>query len=109
MYIRSLPAMPKIPFSKVYPEASENALDLLEKLLDFDPTTRIDVVEALEHPYLSLYHDVEDEPTCPELFDFSFEAINNIQNVKSMIVNEVIDFRRVAYHRHQMMNNSRTQ
>ncbi|OLY82712.1 DEAD-box ATP-dependent RNA helicase 35, partial [Smittium mucronatum] len=56
MYIRSLPLMPKIPFSTLYPDASDT-----EKLLDFDPTTRIDVLEALEHPYLALYHDIDDE------------------------------------------------
>lgn len=37
------------------------ALDLLEKLLTFDPAARINVDEALSHPYLDAYHDTEDE------------------------------------------------
>lgn len=37
------------------------AIDLLNKLLEFDPSKRIDVEEALAHPYLSAYHDEDDE------------------------------------------------
>ena len=37
------------------------ALDLLEKLLKFDPATRITVEQALAHSYLAAYHDEEDE------------------------------------------------
>lgn len=37
------------------------AIDLLNKLLEFDPSKRINVEEALSHPYLSAYHDEDDE------------------------------------------------
>lgn len=37
------------------------AIDLLNKLLEFDPSKRITVEEALAHPYLSAYHDEDDE------------------------------------------------
>jgi mitogen-activated protein kinase 1/3 len=49
-------------------------LDLLEKLLAFNPAKRISVEDALRHPYLEPYHDPEDEPTAPPIpegfFDF---------------------------------------
>jgi serine/threonine protein kinase len=45
------------------------ALDLLEKMLAFDPGDRITVLEALEHPWLAAYHDVSDEPECPTTFE----------------------------------------
>lgn len=38
-----------------------SALDLLERLLAFDPILRIDVETALNHPYFELFHDPEDE------------------------------------------------
>jgi serine/threonine protein kinase len=49
------------------------ALDLIDKMLVFDPNKRITVEEALEHPYLASLHDVNDEPSCNTPFDFDFE------------------------------------
>jgi p38 MAP kinase len=48
------------------------ALDLLEKMLVFDPRKRIDAAAALAHEYLAPYHDPSDEPVAPEAFDWSF-------------------------------------
>jgi len=92
-YIRSLPKTQKIPFSELYPNANPLALDLLEKLLKFDPAERITVEEALAHPYLEAYHDVDDEPSHEKLFDFSFEALDSIEDMKRMITEEVINFK----------------
>ncbi|CEG75681.1 Putative CMGC/MAPK protein kinase [Rhizopus microsporus] len=61
IYIKSLEKFQKIPLSQLYPNASPTALDLLEKLLTFDPSSRITVEEALEHPYFELFHDPNDE------------------------------------------------
>lgn len=73
-YIRSLPFKKKIPFKHLFPKSNDLALDLLEKLLAFNPAKRITVEEALRHPYLEPYHDPEDEPTADpipeEFFDF---------------------------------------
>lgn len=58
----------------MFPNASGLALDLLEKMLAFNPAKRITVEEALAHPYLEAYHDPDDEPESepiPEgFFDF---------------------------------------
>jgi serine/threonine protein kinase len=40
---------------------SNIALDFLDKLLQFDPEKRMTCEEALNHPYLSAYHDEKDE------------------------------------------------
>jgi len=73
-YIRSLPFKKKIPMKAMFPKTSDLALDLLEKLLAFNPVKRITVEEALRHPYLEPYHDPDDEPTAEaipeEFFDF---------------------------------------
>ncbi|CAG8484764.1 9859_t:CDS:10 [Paraglomus occultum] len=92
-YIRGLPEMPKKPFSQLYPQANPLALDLLEKLLKFDPATRITVEGALAHRYLAAYHDEEDEPTHEHMFDFSFESVNSIDEMKTMIAQEVMSFK----------------
>lgn len=36
-------------------------MDLLDRLLSFDPVTRITVEDALAHPYFEQYYDPEDE------------------------------------------------
>jgi serine/threonine protein kinase len=64
----------KVPFTTLFPRASPLSLDLLEKMLAFNPDKRITVDEALAHPYLSSLHSEEDEPVCPTPFDFSFET-----------------------------------
>ena len=38
-----------------------SALDLLDKMLTFNPHKRITVEEALAHPYLEQYYDPQDE------------------------------------------------
>lgn len=46
-----------------YPRATPEALDLLDKMLAFDPEDRITMEEALEHSYFSSLHDTDDEPS----------------------------------------------
>ncbi|KZT06228.1 Pkinase-domain-containing protein [Laetiporus sulphureus 93-53] len=50
---KQYPRYPKIPFSQVLPKASAPALDLLERLLQFDPSKRITAADALSHPYFT--------------------------------------------------------
>ena len=40
----------------LYPKATEDELDLLSKLLQFNPNKRIDVNKALEHNYVKEFH-----------------------------------------------------
>ncbi|RKO94901.1 Pkinase-domain-containing protein, partial [Caulochytrium protostelioides] len=82
LYIRSLPPSPKVAFATMFPRAPPLAIDLLEKLLQFDPAARIPVEEALAHPYLEAYHDVDDEPSHPRPFDFSFESLETLDEMR---------------------------
>jgi len=58
----------------MFPKASADAIDFLQKTLTFDPKKRMTVDEALEHPYVSAYHDPDDTPSVTSLdsdyFDF---------------------------------------
>ncbi|KAJ7102424.1 kinase-like domain-containing protein [Mycena belliarum] len=51
--IKPLPRCPKVDLAQVLPKASPAALDLLERLLKFDPAERITAVDALSHPYFT--------------------------------------------------------
>lgn len=95
-YVRNLPFMAKVTFSKLFPQANPDALDLLDKMLAFDPSSRISVEEALEHRYLHIWHDASDEPACATTFDFQFEVVEDVQDMRKMILDEVVQFRNLV-------------
>jgi len=51
--IKQYPRYPKISFQQVLPKASPQAIDLLEHLLQFDPSKRVSATDALSHPYFT--------------------------------------------------------
>lgn len=85
--------MNKVPFQQLFPRANPDALDLLDRMLAFDPSQRISVEEALEHRYLSIWHDASDEPSAPTTFDFAFEVVDEVPEMRLMILDEVKRFR----------------
>ncbi|KAK4397193.1 Mitogen-activated protein kinaseMMK2 [Sesamum angolense] len=92
-YIKQLPRYPKQQFSARFPNTSPGALDLLEKMLVFDPSRRITVDEALCHPYLAPLHDINEEPVCPRPFVFDFEQPSITEdNIKELIWRESVKF-----------------
>ena len=85
-----------IPPPSSYHRTTYAAIDLLEKMLSFDSTTRISVAQALEHPWLSAYHDVNDEPACSQKFDRwrEIEALQTVEELRAALWDEINDFRR---------------
>ncbi|CAI0545302.1 unnamed protein product, partial [Linum tenue] len=92
-YVKQLPHFPKQPFVEKFPDVSPLALDLAEKMLVFDPSKRITVEEALNHPYLSSLHEINEEPTCSSPFVFDFEqACLSADDIKELIYLESLNF-----------------
>jgi len=96
-FVRSLPQRDRIPFSEKLSCKDPVALDLLEKMLVFDPKTRINATESLGHEYVQPYHDPSDEPEAGEKFDWSFnDADLPVDTWKVMMYSEILDFHRVG-------------
>lgn len=97
-YLISLEPSPRIPWSERYPNGSERALDLLDKMLTMNPNHRINVEEALAHPYFGLYYDPADEPVAENPFDASMEVDEslNLESLKVLVFQEIGDFIRRA-------------
>lgn len=92
-YIDSLPRREQIAWTILFPSITPHALTLLDKLLQFDPSQRLSVDQALRHPYLQSLHDPEDEPICLSSFDFDFEkTTSSARALKEVIMNEIKSF-----------------
>lgn len=90
-YIESLGNKEKLPMSELIPFNNSDAQDLIDKLLDLNPKTRMTVEEALKHPYLESLHEPDDEPSFEGEIDFSFEenAQLTLEDVKKLILQEI--------------------
>ncbi|KAI9364846.1 mitogen-activated protein kinase [Zopfochytrium polystomum] len=92
-FVRSLPVRQPVPFTERFKNADPEAIDLLSRLLVYDPRQRLTAAQALEHPYVRAYHDPTDEPAAARAFDWSFaEAERGTDEWKALVYAEVVGF-----------------
>lgn len=60
-YLEAFPRKPRADLSALYPGAGADALDLLNKMLVFNPYFRISWDEALNHPFFRKVKKIEKE------------------------------------------------
>ena len=81
------------PMASLFPSANTQAIDLLNRMLHFDPEQRISVKAALEHPYMAALHAEEDEPVAEAPFQFENEdAEFDKEFVQQLVLDEVAQF-----------------
>ena len=59
--------------ARLFPTASEDAADLLARLLHFNPAKRITAAQALAHPYVAQFHSPAEEPSAPGVITISID------------------------------------
>ncbi|EPY28603.1 extracellular signal-regulated kinase 1/2 [Strigomonas culicis] len=91
-YIKKKGMRPPPDWRARYPNASHAALDLLARMLVFNPNKRITVLEAMRHPFLADLHDTADDHIHYKLFAFNENEHKNIKDVKRAIYVESIRF-----------------
>ena len=98
-YIDSLPKKDKVPLAELFPGVAPEALDMIDKMLDLNPDTRITVEDSLAHPFMEAMHDPEDEPFFEGKLDFSFEENKDLDlpTLKRLILKE-ISFYNASYY-----------
>ena len=91
-FMRQLPSTRGKDFNELFRTANEHAIDLIKKMLTFDPARRITIDQALAHPYMERLHFEDDEPTGTPVcdFDFDFELFSlKIPEYKELIFEEI--------------------
>lgn len=72
-FIKKVPVTSKQDWTKVYPKASANAVEAIDKMLTFDPTRRTVVSGCLEMKYFESLHMPDDEPVADQPVDWAFD------------------------------------
>eukprot|EP01013_Petalomonas_cantuscygni_P024328 TRINITY_DN45934_c0_g1_i1.p1 TRINITY_DN45934_c0_g1~~TRINITY_DN45934_c0_g1_i1.p1 ORF type:complete len:393 (+),score=80.59 TRINITY_DN45934_c0_g1_i1:130-1308(+) len=78
-------------FKQLFPGQEPAAMDLLEKLLRFNPEKRPTAAEALAHPYFEGLHDPTDEPDAPH-FDLSMPEDLTMPQLKRMLFDKITQY-----------------
>ncbi|XP_058091949.1 mitogen-activated protein kinase homolog NTF3 [Magnolia sinica] len=91
-YIKSLPYSPGTPFGRLYPNANPLAIDLLQKMLVFDPSKRISVTEALRHPYMSPLYDPNSDPPAQVPIDLDIDEDLGEEMIRELMWREMLHY-----------------
>lgn len=82
---------PRCDFKKKYPAAGADAIDLLNKILVFNPFYRITLSECLKHPYLASVRDksIEIMASAPVKAEVDTEADLDESKLRALFLKEI--------------------
>ncbi|CAD8133079.1 unnamed protein product [Paramecium octaurelia] len=95
-YLKSFPKKPKVAFADIFPGAPPEALDFLDKCLQFSPKLRITLDQAIEHPMLQKVRDKKKEIVAPGpiILDFEQEGELQIPRLRELFLREISKYKR---------------
>jgi mitogen-activated protein kinase 1/3 len=91
-YLKSFPSRKRVDLSELYPGSGKEALDLLEKMLIFNPKKRITIDEALSHPFLKKVRDLNREKAADGAIKMEFEKEGGeltVERLRQLFVEEM--------------------
>lgn len=95
LYLKSLKYRPKISLKSKFPGSSDDAIDLLEKMLQFNPQKRIEVSNALEHKYFEEVRHTGKEIEADFNLEFDFEKDENLtmDKLRTLFVQVIMSYK----------------
>ena len=93
-YIHIFSHKPGVSLEDKYPNSSPEALDLLQKMLIFNPYFRISVEECLNHSFFASVRDLDKENAAPSEISFDFESEGDLSEsrLRKLILEDVYYF-----------------
>jgi serine/threonine protein kinase len=94
-WLKMQPRKMKVPIASLLPPSTPQlAIDLLEKMLEFDPHQRITAAACLRHPYFAGLANEANEQDCDRTFDWSFEKNGQLScdQIKHLVWEQVVQF-----------------
>lgn len=80
-------------WSTLFPKANPVALDLLCKMIVFNPDKRYSVKKCLSHPYFEGLHNDDEELCCEKRFDWSWDDFEPTKDMlQGMVFDESLKF-----------------
>eukprot|EP00756_Hemistasia_phaeocysticola_P063615 Hpha_TRINITY_DN7091_c0_g1::TRINITY_DN7091_c0_g1_i1::g.22844::m.22844/K19603/MAPK15; mitogen-activated protein kinase 15 len=89
--LENLPEVRTKDLGQMFPKATTDALDMMRKLLYFNPTKRLDSDSGLKHPFVSMFHDPHHETVCPAAVTIPFDDDTkySVQEYRDKLYNEI--------------------
>lgn len=89
-FIQRLLPCSRVPFYKLFPRANPLALDLLEKMLRFNPQKRPTAKECINHKYFDTIRIGKEKENDLVFDNYIEELVPTIENMRKMIYQECI-------------------
>ena len=90
-YLKTFNPKLRVDFTELYPAAGKDAIDLINKMLLFNPYFRIATEEALAHPFFESIRDKVKEITAKETVVLTFEKEGDLEapRLRELFVEEI--------------------
>ena len=97
LYLKSLKVRPKKNLKIKFPGSSDDSLDLLDRMLKFNPIKRITVNQALNHQFFADIKDPKKEVEADFNLEFEFEKDDNLtmEKLRTLFIQVINSYKHI--------------
>ncbi|KAL0231465.1 hypothetical protein GEMRC1_010869 [Eukaryota sp. GEM-RC1] len=112
--LRTLCTVRKVPLEVKFPKAPPDAVDLIKKLVVFNPNKRLSAADALQHPFVKIFESTGEDIVCsaPIRIPIDDNVRYSVNEYRTRLYNEIIakkkELRKQALQRQRNRSTSRS-